>query len=236
MCPARQAIVFHSHGGTPDSNVQLHEERWAHIRFKVWDAPTPGAPFRERLESARRALLQLASPASDRIHVVQATPCEDAPTVQRLLTRIESFGGEGLVLRRADSHFKPGKPAAPSPGDTLIKVKSKHDAEAKVLAHNGGMESLHCLSFETGTRFDLTAGSRARMAPVGAVVTYKYEGITKSGTPRFASLLREHPLECDCHICAVPEERWPKPVPSLEAVPLGNGKSHAWKAARRPLG
>ena len=33
------------------------------------------------------------------MQVVSAVPCEDAAAVERLLTRAEALGGEGLILR-----------------------------------------------------------------------------------------------------------------------------------------
>ena len=68
----------------------------------MYDAPSVQAPFLERLEAAHAALSRCAesagSVASDamRVHVVQTKRCEDAETARDLLTRIESFGGEGL--------------------------------------------------------------------------------------------------------------------------------------------
>ena len=52
--------------------------------------------------------------ASDtvRVHVVQTTRCEDAKTARDLLTRVESFGGEGLV---PNPHPDPNPNPSPDP-------------------------------------------------------------------------------------------------------------------------
>jgi DNA ligase-1 len=46
----------------------------------------------------------------------------------------------------------------------------------------------------TGLRFKLGTGfrdvERANPPPIGSIVTYKYFGVTRKNTPRFASFLR----------------------------------------------
>ena len=98
---------FHSNFSGSSADI---EKRWEGLSFKVYDAPSLRATFLERLAAARAAL-----PAdSPRVHVVQATRCEDASTARSLLTRIESFGGEGLILRRASGGYHAGRCAATS--------------------------------------------------------------------------------------------------------------------------
>ena len=64
-----------------------------------------------------------------------------------LRTRIESFGGEGLVLRRGGSLFKPGR------SQDLLKAKSWSDSEARVLCAHNGKGSVWVATVENGTPF-----------------------------------------------------------------------------------
>lgn len=84
--------------------------------YKVFDAPSVPGPFVSRLAAAEATLCALAQAAlaggePRRVHVAQTAACEDLATAIALRTRVESFGGEGLVLRRAGSFFRPGKAA-----------------------------------------------------------------------------------------------------------------------------
>jgi DNA ligase-1 len=81
-----------------------------------------------------------------------------------------------------------------------LKVKPYFDAEARVVAHIpgqgkhlgrlGALEVLtpHGVAFRIGTGF--SDEQREAPPPVGSWVTYRYQGTTKNGIPRFASFLR----------------------------------------------
>lgn len=98
------------------------------------------------------------------------------------------------MLHRADALYETGR------SDTLLKMKPWEDAEAVVIAHQPGKGRnagrLGALRVRTtdGREFSLGTGFTDRMRreppPVGAVVTYRYRDLTRSGLPRFASFLR----------------------------------------------
>ena len=64
------------------------------------------------------------------MHVVQHTQCEDAKTARKLLTRIESFGGEGLILR--DTRCGTYNVGRTKSDRNLLKLKRQHDSEARL--------------------------------------------------------------------------------------------------------
>jgi DNA ligase-1 len=82
----------------------------------------------------------------------------------------------------------------------LLKVKRFDDAEATVIKHvrgkgkYTGMMGALLLETPEGIRFKVGSGfsdlERQNPPKVGAVVTYKYFGLTKKRKPRFASFLR----------------------------------------------
>ena len=116
------------------------------------------------------------------------------------LAAVEAEGGEGLMLRDADSEYEDGR------SYTLLKVKTFHDAEARILSYYPGkgkhkgviggfhVETLPDGNVRGGVRFKLGTGlsdaERRSPPPIGSLVTYRYQELSDSGTPRFASFLR----------------------------------------------
>src|ERR1700726_190632 len=58
--------------------------------------------------------------------------CRGVDPLRQELDRLETLGGEGLMLRRAGSRYESGR------SSTLLKVKRFQDAEARVLQHQEG--------------------------------------------------------------------------------------------------
>lgn len=164
---------------------------WRHIQFMVFDLPSHGGPFDERLP----ALQTLVAGIGQRW--VQAVPQQRVDTdaqLQSLLHRTVRAGGEGLMLHRGASLYKAGR------GDDLIKLKTHEDTEAKVVGyvpgkgrHQGRMGAL-LVEMPSGQRFRLGAGfsdaDRQHPPPLGSWVTYRFRGTHDGGLPRFASFMR----------------------------------------------
>jgi DNA ligase-1 len=92
---------------------------------------------------------------------------------------------------------KPGSLYVAGRSDTLLKVKSFHDAEARVIEHSAGTGRhkgrLGALVVELpdGTTFNVGTGfsDREREEPpaIGAVITFRYQELSDGGVPRFPS-------------------------------------------------
>lgn len=78
---------------------------------------------------------------------------------------------------------------------TLLKVKSFHDSEAKVLKyepgkgkHKGKVGALWC-EMGNGKHFSVGSGlsdhDRVHPPAIGAIITYRYQELTDAGIPRF---------------------------------------------------
>src|SRR5262249_33990436 len=104
-------------------------EHWRELVYVVFDAPAVDAPFEERFETGRATLakreLEFARPHD---HVV----CSSVEHLRAELARVESLGGEGLMLRKPGSRYQVGR------SSTLLKVKSFQDGEARVVEHLPG--------------------------------------------------------------------------------------------------
>ena len=178
------------------SIVRRHDrsEQWRQIAFVVFDAPGVNEPFEAR-QKVLASHLRERRPRYAR--VLQQDRCTGLEHLQTELARIEALGGEGLMLREPGSRYEAGR------SSTLLKVKTFHDAEARVVEHlpgrgrhAGRMGALLVklpggLTFSVGTGF--TDAQRRSPPPVGSLITFRYQELTDRGVPRFPSFVRVRP-------------------------------------------
>ena len=169
---------------------QDKSDHWKDIRYVVFDAPGLDKGFEDRLEFVRDCLRQ-SNPAHAAPH--EHVVCQGVDHLRQELARLEGLGGEGLMLRRAGSRYEGGRSA------TLLKVKSFHDAEARVLKHQEGagrhkgrlgallVEMADGTTFAVGTGF--SDAERADPPPVGSFITFRYQELSDAGVPRFPSYI-----------------------------------------------
>ena len=174
--------------------AQPDDNAWRGIRLMVFDLPEHPGTFDARL----RALQQLheAHPAP----TWQPVPQWRGSTHEALmadLQNIVSGGGEGVMLHRGSSHYRAGR------NDDLLKLKAADDAEAIVRAHLPGKGKYAGMTGallvereEDGARFRIGSGltdelRRHPPAP-GTIITYRYNGLTRRGLPRFPRFWRIH--------------------------------------------
>ncbi len=170
---------------TPDADA------WRRIRFMVFDLPAHRGTFDRRLRQLREIF---AGVESGRVGLVEQFRVADRAELMARLARVAADGGEGLMLRKGGSLHRAGRT------DDLLKLKTYQDADAVVVAHlpgkgkYAGLLGSLLVQMPDGRRFKLGTGfsedERRNPPPVGALVTYKHHGKTKSGIPRFASFLR----------------------------------------------
>lgn len=164
---------------------------WRHVRFMVFDLPAHPGGFDQRLQRLR-ALLAGAGVAW--LRPVPQQRFADAAALEARLQAVVSAGGEGLMLHHRHALYRAGR------SDGLLKLKPWQDAEARVVGHTAGRGKyagmLGALVVERpdGLRFRLGSGlsdaQRASPPAVGSHVTYRYNGLTGKGVPRFARFLR----------------------------------------------
>jgi DNA ligase-1 len=163
-------------------------EHWRELVYVVFDAPAMDAPFEERLETCRATLakreLEFARPHDHE-------PCRSVEHLRAELARVESLGGEGLMLRKPGSRYQVGR------SSTLLKVKSFQDAEARVVEHlpgagkHAGRTGALLVETPEGKRFSVGTGlsdrEREDPPPIGEIITYRYQELSEGGVPRFPS-------------------------------------------------
>jgi DNA ligase-1 len=167
---------------------QDKSDHWRELRYLVFDAPTQTGGFEERTAFIKdlfaRTKLEFATGHAHEL-------CRSLDHLRTELARIEALGGEGLMLRQPHSKYTVGR------STTLLKVKTFHDAEAKVIGHQAG-EGRHrgrlgalFVELPNGTRFSVGTGfsDAERSAPpaVGSTITFRYQELSEGGVPRFPS-------------------------------------------------
>ncbi len=157
----------------------------------VFDLPADERIFDRRLDSMRELIEKANSPY---LAMIEQYRLGDHRALMEDLDRVLAKGVEGLMLHRGTSFYTSGR------SDDLLKVKRYEDAEAVVIAHLPGQGKYRghmgamLVRTPDGREFKLGSGfsdlERANPPPIGALVTYKYYGLTSKGLPRFASFMR----------------------------------------------
>jgi DNA ligase-1 len=172
-------------------------DAWKRVRYLVFDAPAHPGGFEERLAAVRQ--LVKGAPYAK---AVRHYRCKGEGHMVNELEAVEARGGEGLMLREPGSGYEGRR------SRTLLKVKTFHDSEAKITGyypgkgrHKGVIGGFHVetlgdreLGIRKGVKFKLGTGlsdtERARPPTVGSIVTFRFQELSDSGTPRFASFMR----------------------------------------------
>lgn len=168
-----------------------NDPAWREVRFMVFDLPGHGGRFQARVGSIR-ALLAGAGIAW--LRPVPQFRVADAALLDARLAAVVAAGGEGLMLHHRDARYRAGR------SEGLLKYKTHDDAEAVVVGHTAGkgkyagMVGALIVQRADGLRFRLGTGlsdaQRANPPPIGAQITYRYNGLTAHGIPRFARFMR----------------------------------------------
>jgi DNA ligase-1 len=167
---------------------QDKSDAWRELTYVVFDAPSAPGAFEQRLEHVRQ-YMEANTPPHARWHPHEL--CTGLDHLRGELARVEALGGEGLMMRQPGSKYEVGR------SWTLRKVKTFHDAEARVIGHERGtgrhggrLGSLQC-EMPNGTVFNVGTGlsdaERNDPPPVGTIITYRYQELSNDGVPRFPS-------------------------------------------------
>jgi len=162
----------------------------------VFDAPRLEGGFKQRQVGLEHILSR--QPADWVQHVTQHHVAS-TEQLQQMLVDVTGRGGEGLILQRAEQSYFPGRHSG------FLKLKPFEDDDAVVVGYKpgkgkyNGMTGSLIVEDIQGRRFKLGSGlsdaDRESPPSIGATVTYRYQGRTASGKPRFARFLRERPEE-----------------------------------------
>jgi DNA ligase-1 len=182
------------------------DSEWRKVSYQVFDLPKNPEIFDVRLNVLNSLMgrdsvekKQFESPRlPEWVRVIKQFKVNSHADLMMELDRHIKQGAEGLMLHRGASHYHGRR------DDDLLKLKQYFDAEAKVLEYYPGkgkfmgilgsmlVETLgqdrEKVQFRIGTGFSVE--ERENPPSIGAIITYKYFGFTRSGLPKFPSFLR----------------------------------------------
>lgn len=167
------------------------EAGWRQVHFMVFDLPADRGVFEQRVLHMR-TLGPGCGCAT--LRIIPQFRLHDRAQLDARLRAVVAAGGEGLVLQHRNARYTVGR------SETLLKYKLHDDAEARVVAHTAGQGKyagqLGALIVRRPDGLEFRIGSgfsdieRAHPPPIGSDVTYRFDGLTANGTPRFARFLR----------------------------------------------
>ncbi|PMH44938.1 DNA ligase [Vibrio sp. 10N.286.49.B3] len=167
---------------------------WKNITFMVFDNLTDKQAYQFRYQELQALLQKIDLP---QLQLVEHHAIKDKQQLESLLQEVDSGKGEGLMLRRFDSFYRAGR------SSDLLKLKKNQDAEAVVVGYKLGkgrlLGQVGSLLVKFDDRIEFAIGSglsdklRQNPPPIGTTITFRYNGFTNNGVPKFARYIRERP-------------------------------------------
>ncbi|MBY8137617.1 DNA ligase [Vibrio fluvialis] len=171
------------------------DEAWRKIDFMLFDMPDAAGDYTKRYYN----LIHVVDSASSKhIKYIEHTPVLSEQELLRYLDTLVNDNGEGIMLRKVTARYQAGR------SNDLLKLKKHQDAEARVVGYkigNGkykGLMGSVLVRTDEGTEFYVGTGfsDEQRLNPpeIGSLITYRYNGLTAEGKPRFARFVRVREL------------------------------------------
>jgi DNA ligase-1 len=169
----------------------IDENCWQSVRFMIFDLPEHGSTFTKRISAMQKLTKKVNSPYLSMIKQFKLTTLEQ---LDKALSKVVKSNGEGLMLHHGSAIYHVGRTA------NVMKLKKHHDAEAIVIAHIEGkgkyqgvlgsiqVKTNEGIIFKIGSGF--TDKERHEPPAIGSLITFKYNGKTQAGIPRFARFFR----------------------------------------------
>ncbi len=173
------------------SKLQPIDSEWQQIQYHIFELPNAPGTFTERISAMQTLIKQQNSPY---LTLIPQFRIANKTQLLEKLRQLEQQGAEGLMLHHQDARYKTGR------SRDLLKLKSYQDTEAQVIGYRPGkgkyqgMVGALVVKTADGKTFGLGSGLtdalRQNPPKIGTVVTYRYNGFTNKGLPRFARFLR----------------------------------------------
>lgn len=165
---------------------------WRKIDYMLFDMPEAAGDYQKRYYNV---IYFTRASKRDHIKYIEHTPIKSETELFGYLDSIDSAKGEGVMLRKITSRYQAGR------SNDLLKLKKHQDAEARVVGYKVGRGKYHGLmgallvQLDSGIKFYIGSGfsdiQRKDPPELGSVITFRYNGYTQNGVPKFARFVRE---------------------------------------------
>ena len=161
-------------------NKKNSNDAWKELTYNVFEVPNAVGNLIERLKTVKE---------TQYIKVIKQLKIKNKEHLEQFLKEIEKKAGEGVVVRDGSLNYYTGR------NNNALKVKSYIDEECEVVDYNKGsgkykniLGSLDC-KMNNNKIIKIGSGlsdqQRANPPKIGAIITFKYYGLTSLGNPRF---------------------------------------------------
>lgn len=168
------------------------DDAWRKIDFMLFDMPNAAGDYQKRYYNV---IYFTRASKRDHIKYIEHSPIESEEELFSYLNNVDNVKGEGVMLRKITSRYQAGR------STDLLKLKKHQDAEAKVVGYKVGkgkyqglMGSL-LVQLDSGLQFYIGSGfndlQRKNPPALGSVITFRFNGTTQNGVPKFARFVRE---------------------------------------------
>jgi len=171
--------------------TQQPHDGWRNVRLMVFDLPAHGGTFDQRVIEMNRFKTVSDSPY---LGIIEQRRIGSEEDLVKWLHAVIDQGGEGLMLHRGTALYASGR------SQDLLKLKLFTDAEATVIGYRAGKGQFAgqtgslIVRTDQGVTFSIGSGlsheQRRRPPPLQSRVTFRYQGLTTNGIPRFPVFLR----------------------------------------------
>ncbi len=166
-------------------------KEWDKITYNIFEVPNQKGALLKRLEVLQK---YLNSHNLAHVKIIKQIKCKDKAHLQKFFKEVKSKGGEGVVLRDAKA------PYIAKRTNKALKYKDYEDDECEVVSYHKGkgkyeglLGSFTC-RLKNGVEFKVGTGlidkQRRNPPAIGQIITFKHQGLTKYGKPRFPVFLR----------------------------------------------
>lgn len=161
---------------------QTPSEQWREIKHYIFEVPNAKGDLSTRLAKVKPYESKI-------IQIIPQIAIKSKKHLSDFHKEIVSKGGEGVVVR------DPTAPYINKRTDKVLKLKNYDDTECEVTGYTKGkgmhsdlVGALKC-KLESGIEFKIGSGlskeERKNPPPIGSIITFKYQELTKYGKPRF---------------------------------------------------
>jgi len=172
------------------SVVNAHDGNWSAITYNIFEVPHQKGGLLERLNVLKQWLVKHPN---NIIRIIPQKVCRGSAHLKKVLAEVEKKGAEGLVVRDPKALYV-GKRSSSS-----LKVKSFQDDECVVKGYTKGhgkfeglVGAILCEWRDRTLKIGSGLSEEERRDPpaLNSTITFKYNGFTKYGNPKFPVFLR----------------------------------------------